>query len=136
MSFFVFTRSEGKQFVHLMMWLLELPKKGEHWGAGKHVPIEQAPTDTRKQRIRGWATRAGRIIRHPANDGSATDQFAVEIVPVLQSAWDAKKASLSTAKRTAITDHVQPSLDASWTTEEGYEDGEDFEPDQDGSVAP
>jgi len=113
----------ARRLQKLVLWLLDLPQKGRHVGGGRHVAIAAScPTPTPEKLI-GWTTRHVPIYRHPANDGSDTDQFALRITPELQAAWMTKKDQLPAAVRTWLQSHLTSAADlaADWLSGGEYQ---------------
>ena len=90
--------------------LYGLPRKVSHIARGAIVD----PSPGNNSHARCWITRHTSVYKHPANDGSATDQFAILVTQELQDLWAAKKGALFTrTQRTWILSHLNNVKDIS-----------------------
>lgn len=118
MKYLVFAdRAEARKMQRALMRLMQLPKKGEHVGGGRHVAMPDAPNDSNARSIKGYTTRHVDFVRHPSNDG----RFAVRVTRKLRDAWRDHKDRLTDAQRSWVQSRLvgEADLDDGWKTDDG-----------------
>lgn len=129
----VFTRDDAKKMAKLVMWLMDLPRKGTNVGGGIHACRDDAPPNPCPRHWVGWTTRHVDWIKKPSNTGAPTDEFAIRLTQELQASWLAKRSQLTPVQRQWIQDHIDIASDleqlAEWKQNGQLIEGEDVEPD-------
>lgn len=117
MKYLVFAdRAEARKMQRALMRLMELPKKGVHFGGGRHVSMPESPADPDARSIKGYTTRHVDFVRHPS-DG----RFAVRVTQELRDVWRDHKDRLTTAQRTWVQNRLvgEADLGDDWETDDG-----------------
>jgi hypothetical protein len=133
-----------RRFQRLVLWLMDLPKKGVHVGGGQHTPIADTCPDPPPSGHPGWTTRWIEWIAHPANVAgplatanaqNASDRFAIRIDALLAAAWQAKKSQLTAAQRNWVQSHVDSAaeLAAEWMVGGSLAENADIDPEPGGA---
>jgi hypothetical protein len=107
----------ARRMQRIVLWLMDLPAKCTTVaGATGKLQVPAAVSDPPPANALGWTTRWRPWIRHPLNNGSDTDRWALLITPELQAAWIAKRSQLPLAVRNWVQAHVDSAADlaAEW----------------------
>ena len=134
-QYLVFQRVEGgvlaaRRMARLVLWLMDLPRRGEHIGGGRHVNMPDSAPSPCPAVVWGWSTRYLPWFRHPANTGADTDRYAIEITDELRTAWLAKRSQLTAIQRNWVQAHVDSAADlaADWLNNGELDSSEDILP--------